>query len=690
MAPNESGLLAAISALAESVRQDLARGSPDILNELKSTSWKPSTGSFEALRFYNEGQQKTQQGTYQEALKSFEAATKQDGNFALAYSALARTYSALGYDAEAAQNSRRAMQLAEALPPQEKYLIAANHYRVVNDTDKAIEAYENLVNASPTSVTTQFDLGSLYEQSGALEKARDHYTKVVELDPKFVEGRLARGRVDIKMGNPQASLDQLNTALTLAIQLNQEEARGNILQAIGIAYKLLDKPNEALGFYQQSLEIKKRLGNKRGMAGSFGEIGQIQARLGKSREAEQSYRDALALQREIGDKSGTSISLISLAVLFNETLGRPDDALPLLREALQIRRDSGDRPGEALVLNNIGNAYLMKGEFSEGQTYFERALEIREQVKVAPDLTADTIHNLGETLAKMGKYDQSLARYLRALELRRGSGNKHGAAIESYSVGTIFDAQGRYGAAVKSKEEALQTFRELKVRDTWLAEALGGYGASLSLAGRMDEAAKPLDEALVVAKELQNQTLIAQTLRWQADRLFYGGDLKGAAALNEQASQTAAKAADRSLTLIAQASAAITSAAAQPTRAIAARLGTLADEADKIGLKSVSVQCSIERASTLLKAGDRAAAMQEADRALAKADTLGFRLSQAKAHFVKAEAMRLGNDQNASREYAQTLRVLNEIKGEDGSQNVIKRADVGAMIAESETRSKGL
>ena len=59
--------------------------------ELKATAWKPSTGSFEALRLYNEGVQLTQQGTHQEALKRFEAATKQDGNFALAFSALGRS-----------------------------------------------------------------------------------------------------------------------------------------------------------------------------------------------------------------------------------------------------------------------------------------------------------------------------------------------------------------------------------------------------------------------------------------------------------------------------------------------------------------------------------------------------------------------------------------------------------------------
>ena len=43
------------------------------------------------------------------------------------------------------------MSLSEALPAQEKYRIAANHYRIVNDNAKAVEAYENLVKASPNS-----------------------------------------------------------------------------------------------------------------------------------------------------------------------------------------------------------------------------------------------------------------------------------------------------------------------------------------------------------------------------------------------------------------------------------------------------------------------------------------------------------------------------------------------------------
>jgi serine/threonine protein kinase/tetratricopeptide (TPR) repeat protein len=678
MAPNESGLLTAIAELASAVRQSLARGSPDVLNELKLTAWKPSTSSFDALRLYNEGLALMRDGKQQAAQKSFEAATKADGNFALAFSGLAQSYSTLGYDTEAGQASRRAMSLGEALPPQEKYLISANHYRIVNDTPKAIEAFENLAKASPNSASVQFDLASLYERSGAFDKARERFAKVVELDPKFVDGLRALGRVEIRRGNPQGSLEHLNAGLTLAIELKNDQARADILQAIGIAYKRLDRPEEALRRFEESLEIKRKLGEKRGMAASLGEIAQAQEDLGYMRESEQSFRESLKLQREIGDKAGISTTLLNLAVLLNENLGRPDDALPLLRESLQIRRDIGNTSGEALVLNNIGSVYFQKGQYSEGQTYFERALEIREKAKV-PNEIADTLHNLAETLAKEGRFEQSLARYLRALELRRTSGDRRGAAIESYSIGTIFDDQGRYGAAIKSKEEALTSYRDLKQKDMWLGEILSGVGRSLSLGGRMDDAAKHLDEAMGLARNLNNPTLIAQTTRFQADRLYFAGDIKGANRLAEQASQAASRASDRSLALLAQAQVAMTAAAMQATPALAAKLATLAQDADTLGLKSLAVECTVQRAEALFKLGNREDARREAERAIAQAETFGFRLSLARAHFLRGEALRQSGSAEARTEYSAALRLLDEIKGEEGSQNVATRADFGPM-----------
>ena len=115
------------------------------------------------------------------------------------------------------------------------------------------------------------------------------------------------------------------------------------------------------------------------MASSLDEIAQVRASLGGLREAERGYRDALALRREIGDKAGIAANLVNLSVLLNESLHRPDDALPLLREALQIRREAGNQNGEALVLNNIGNAYLTKRRLRGGANLLRaRARAARE------------------------------------------------------------------------------------------------------------------------------------------------------------------------------------------------------------------------------------------------------------------------------------------------------------------------
>jgi serine/threonine protein kinase/tetratricopeptide (TPR) repeat protein len=687
MAPSEGALLTAISELADVVRQQLARGSSDALAQLKSTSWKPSTNSFDALRSYNDGVRLMQQGSHQAALKRFEAATKEDANFALSYSGLAQAYSALGYDDEAARASRQAMALSDRLPLQEKQRIAATHYRLTNVPEKAIESYEILVKASPEDAIVRFDLGTLYEQSGALDQAKVHFAKVVELDPKFIEGLLALGRVEIKLGDFQTSLEPLGKALTLATQLQNDEARANILQAIGIAYMRLNRPNEALRQYQDSLEIKQRLGNKRGMAASYVQIGEVEKTLGNPEEAEKSYKAALKLGREIGDKAGMSATLIDLAALLEETFGRPAEALPYLQEALTITRDTGNRNLEARALGNMGALYLAQGQYSDAQTYLERALEIRDTAQ-APQETADILHNLGETLTRIGRYDQALQRYIRALELRRSAGDRRSATLDSYGIGLIFDYQGRYGAAVKSKAEALQALRDLKERDAWLGEILSGYAHSLTLSGHIADAEPPLNEALTVGRELKNANLIAQGTRFQAERLYLSGDLKRAAELAQQAVQAGQSASDRSLALLAQAQQVVIASSLQPARPLASRLEQLAQEAERRGATSLAVECAVQRTDVLHRLGDGGTALQESERAIVRAEALGLKVTLAKAHYVKATILRARGDAAARREYAATLRLLEEVKRDEGNEKVLERGDLAGIYAESTKWSK--
>jgi eukaryotic-like serine/threonine-protein kinase len=688
VAPSETALLAAVAELAADVQLRLSRGSSDVLSELKSTAWRPTTNSFEALRRYNEGVDLTRQGSHQPALKSFEAAVAEDENFALALSALAQSYATLGYDNEAAQFSRQAMSLSDPLPPQEKHRIAASHYRITNDADRAVESYENILKASPGDVTIRFTLGGLYEQRGELDRAREHFAAIVAQDAKFVEALLALGRVDIRRGQPQESLQSLDRANALAIELGNREARANVLQAIGIAHMRLNRPAEALRHYEQSLAIKREIGDKRGMAASLVQIAEVKRSLGEPKVAEQSYREALKLRREIRDNAGLSLTLIELASLLDDQFGRPAEALPLLQEALTIVRDTGNRNLEARALNNIGAVYATQARYADAQTNFERALEIREKA-MSPQETADTLHNLATTFTRMGRYEVALQRYIRALEFRRSAGDRRSAAIEQNGIGTLLELQGRYGAAVESKKEAEQAFRELGLRDATTVDILGGYGRSLVLSGRSAEADAPLKEALSLARELKNGSLIAQTLRYHTERAYYVGDLTAAQQLAAQAEAAAKQTLDQELLLHAQVTLAMVTSATQPSRNLANSFGTFAREAEKLGLRALAAECGAFRALTLLRLKELSAAAQEANRAIAAADALGLRVPMAIAQYVSAAALGAKGGAAARREYAAAVRMLEQVRNDTGNGKVLERADLAVIHAESVRGASG-
>ena len=681
-AASEKEIPGSVDGLAELIRKNLAV-SPGVLKELKASSFQPSSKSVPALRDYNQGVQFLRDGKNLEAAKMFQAATKEDPQFALAYSRLGETDSVLGYDSDAEQSSSKAMDLSQQLPLPEKYLIEANHARITKDNKKAIEAYQSLAKISPDNSDIESALASIYENSGDFAKAREFDQKLLAANPKDITSLLASGRVEILSGNPQASLDPLNRALSLAIQVDNQEQKGAILHVLGAAYASLNKPDDALSNYKQALEIRRTLGEKKGIADGLNMIAEVYDGLGKSDLALKNYNDALQIYREIGDQEDTGNVLGNLGQ-YDDDRGKYDEALKLFKEALQIQQDLRNQNNEALCLNNIGNTYLFKGDYDSARIYFEQTLQLREKINVPSDIAA-TLHNLAEVNTKSGQYEQALSQYMRALELYRNAADKPGAAIEAYSMGTIFEDQGRYGSAESSKKQALQNFREVKENSFWMGEALSGYGNALSEIGRFDEGAKTLAEALDFSRQLKNDALAAQALNWQGDNFLYRGDLRSAKASYEQALQTASKTTDRQLLLVSKLnSAKITIEEGQPQGAMKA-LNGVAAEAEALGLKYLSIECSIIEADARMQLKDYAAAQQQLQRAALQSEKLGLQPLLLKAHFLLGRWSRnRGDTADAAGHYQQALNLLESIKKDPGADKIVERADFKAIYTESD------
>ena len=680
-ASSEKDIPAAFDKLADSVRQNLAL-SNDVLKELKASSYQPTSTSIDALRDYNQGVGLFREGKNLEAEKHFEAATKTDPAFALAFSKLAQTYSNLGYDAEADRAAQRAVSLSQNLPEAEKYLLLAIQAQITKNFPAAIKAYETIAKASPENADVQSALAALYEQAGDFTKAGEYNQKILRANPKDINATLAMGRLAIKGDNAQGALDPLNRALSLSVQLDNQEQKAATLHAMAVAYRMLNKPEDGLRNEEESLAIWRSIGQKRGIASSLNEIARTEVLLGKNKEALGNFQEALQIRRDIGDNRGLGDTLIDLGNFYDDR-GDHDQALRMYKESLQIERDIGNERLQAACLNNIAGVYFAKGQYEDARTYYLQALQLREKSK-APEDIVEAVHNLAETSVRMGDYDQAFSQYMRALDLRRSMNDTRGAAIESYTLGMILDYQGRFGAAITSKQTALKTFQDLKEKTYWMAEILGGYAQALVLAGRGNEAKSYLDDALNLSRELKNDGMVSQTLSFEGDAAYYRGDSKAAGALYEQALQAANRSKEPEKILVAKIN--LAKVAIQEGRAqqAIATLRPLLQQAENLGLKYAQVECSVSMAEAMIKIKDSAHAQQELDRALLQADKLGLKPLSATVNYLLATLFRASGDQvEALQHYQETLQLINAMHDDPGADKILERSDFKTMYEEA-------
>ena len=680
-AASEKELPGALQQLAQSVEKDLALPA-ETVKELQAKSFAPSSQSVQALRYYSEGVLLAREAKNLDALKQFEAATKEDPNFALAYSKLAVTYAALGYGDTAQQLSRKAIDLSDKASPQEQALIQAENARVASDYGKAIQAYEKLAQMLPNDSDIQYALARLYEDSGAFDKAHASYDKILARDPKNVDALLHMGWVEIRLDNAQGSLDYLSRALTLAVQLQNGEEKAAILDATGNAYHYLNQQDDALRNYSQALDIKRRLGNKGAIAESLNLIAQADAGIGKSDEAAKSYQESARLRREIGDNAGLGRTLLDFAV-FNDNLGHYDAALSAAKQSLVLLREVGDHQNEATCLSDIGGIYLDKVDFENAITYLQQALVSRQQIGAPADI-AESLNALGQVYTRMAQYDQATDYYLKALDVWRKAGDKRGEAFASYGLGRNFQYQGRYGAALKSEEDALKSWRATNERGIWLPQIQGEYGNSLGLLGRWDEAQKNLDDAVAASRELKNDSTLAQILNYKGDSFFYRGDTVNAKTFYEQASKAGANAKDQEQILSSKFNLAKITATGRNTPDVINSLTALIRNMDAAGLKQLSLECSTYLAAARIDAKNYAQARDLLEHSLAESEKLGLKTLLAKNHFLLAEAFRLsGNQADAVHHYSEAHRIIDDIHKEAQSDDIMKRVDLAKIYQQS-------
>ncbi len=144
------------------------------------------------------------------------------------------------------------------------------------------------------------------------------------------------------------------------------------------------------------------------------------------------YQKAVALQTELGLEVDLAASLNNLAFLYRSQ-GRYSEAESLYQQALQMKKRllGESHPSVATSINNLAFLYRSQGRYSEAEPLYQQALEMRKRLlgESHPDVAA-SLNNLALLYDSQGRYSEAKPLLQQALEIcERVLGTNHPTTV---------------------------------------------------------------------------------------------------------------------------------------------------------------------------------------------------------------------------------------------------------------------
>ena len=301
---------------------------------------------------------------------------------------------------------------AELLRKQARYEDAVEAYRTVLKRDSRyalayaglgdalyqLQRYEAAVDALSMAVEIQPGLpfaGKLYvlmgraaRALGLLDSAEEHFRRAMAIEPDEAAALLDLAGVL----RTQGRRDEADALMNRARELRPGDSAH--LQNIAEALRKEQRYDEALAAYREVLAISP------GFALAHAGMGDTLFRMERYEESLDAIAQALSSQPDLN----VAGSLHSLAGQAAQHVNRPDEAAHHYAEAVRID------PRDTTSIDRL--AMVRFGQ----QQYGEALALYRDMLELTPD-SAQTYSNLGATLYYLGRMDEAIHHFERAVEL---------------------------------------------------------------------------------------------------------------------------------------------------------------------------------------------------------------------------------------------------------------------------------
>jgi len=173
---------------------------------------------------------------------------------------------------------------------------------------------------------------------------------------------------------------------------------------------------------EESLAIKRKLGDKRGIAVSLSNLGRVAYDRCDYEQASALYAECLALFREVSDVRSIALTLNNLGNLA-QSQGDPKRAMTLFAESLDLFREMGDKRNISVLSFNMGDIARYEGDYEQATGLYLESLMLSEELGDKAVLAACLL-GLANVICTQGQAERA-ARLFGAEEALRESIGAH-------------------------------------------------------------------------------------------------------------------------------------------------------------------------------------------------------------------------------------------------------------------------
>jgi tetratricopeptide (TPR) repeat protein len=328
---------------------------------------------------------------------------------------------------------------------------------------------------------------------------------------------------------------KLQEASTLAIQLDKSSLIARVNNSLGYLLMLKGAYTPAEEYINASINAFEYLNETKGIARSFGDLGNLYFRQGKYDEAKTYFLKSIELNRSAGLRTDSQIYANLGLTYMNQ--GDYEEGIHHQLEALAEAQNYNDKSGMATLHTNLGIVYFESGQYDLALDQYQKGLKLSEELG-NKQLTAIAIGCIGSVYQRKGDYEKAMDNFIRDLALCEELGDKQGTAIALGLIGELRSIEGEFDVAVEYLSQNLLLCEELGYQKG-IAKALNTLGDVYTSQGVYEKAIEHYKRAIDVSRSINNRLVLGYSLVELANAYILEGSYKEAQTLHLEASTIA-------------------------------------------------------------------------------------------------------------------------------------------------------